>query len=116
MKRFSTHPIGIAQGEVALFSDFENDGEMWAGEGARECRRPVIFEQPFRSPPVVQPAISLWDVDTTRALRCELRAETVTAEGFEIVFRTWSDSRIARIRVTWTATGEIAHDDDWELY
>ncbi|WP_171120210.1 MULTISPECIES: H-type lectin domain-containing protein [unclassified Ruegeria] len=115
MKVFQTHPIGIDQGETVLFSDFSNGGDMWTGEGARERRSAVSFSQPFRSVPVVQVNISLWDVDTSAPLRAEVVAEDVTATGFNAVFRTWSDTRIARIRVKWTAIGEVAHDDDWDI-
>ena len=115
MKTFRTHPIGIDQGEAVLFSDFADGGDMWTGEGPRERRSAVTFSQPFRSAPVVQVSISLWDVDTSSALRAEVTAEDITAQGFSAVFRTWSDTRIARIRVTWTAIGEIPHVDDWEI-
>ncbi|GAA6161339.1 MULTISPECIES: H-type lectin domain-containing protein [Ruegeria] len=115
MKTFRTHPIGIDQGETVVFSEFSNGGDMWTGNGTRERRSAVTFRQPFRSAPVVQIGISLWDVDTTSALRAEVKAENTTNEGFDAVFRTWSDTRIARIRVTWTAIGEVAHEDDWDI-
>ncbi|WP_170450957.1 H-type lectin domain-containing protein [Ruegeria arenilitoris] len=115
MKKFLTHPIGIDRGEEVLFSEFADGGDMWTGEGPRERRRPVTFSQPFRTPPVVQIGVSLWDVDTSSALRAELLSENVTTTGFDAVFRTWSDTRIARIRVAWTAIGEIAHEDDWDI-
>lgn len=116
MKFFATHPIGIDQGEVALFSDFENGGEMWTGSGARERRHAVLFEEPFRSVPAVQVSISLWDIDTSSAVRAEVVAEKVTCDGFDVVFRTWSDTRVARVRVAWTAIGDVPHDDDWEVF
>ena len=116
MKRFSNHLIGVAQGDVVLFSDFENGGEMWTGTGPRERRRAVVFDTAFKSEPAVHVSVSLWDVDTATTLRAEVVAEMVTREGFEIVFRTWSDTRIARIRVAWQAIGEVPHEDDWQLY
>jgi len=116
MKRFTTHPIGIEQGDVVLFSDFEDGGEMWTGKGPRERRQPVVFEDQFRDAPIVQVSVSLWDVDTASAVRAEVIAQNVTREGFDIVFRTWADSRIARIRVAWTAIGAISYEDDWDLY
>lgn len=115
MKKFQTHPIGIDQGEEVLFSEFAEGGEMWTGEGARERRATIRFNEPFRSPPVVQIGVSLWDVDTSSALRAEVQAEDITQDGFSAVFRTWSDTRIARIRVAWTAFGEVPHADDWEV-
>ncbi|WP_281994982.1 H-type lectin domain-containing protein [Ruegeria faecimaris] len=115
MQTFSTHPIGIDQGEVVLFSDFADGGDMWTGEGPRERRSDIEFSQPYRSAPVVQISVSLWDVDTSSALRAEVKAEDITPVGFSAVFRTWSDTRIARIRISWTAFGEVPHEDDWDI-
>ncbi len=115
MKTFTTHPIGIDQGEEVLFSEFAEGGEMWIGEGPRERRSAIRFSQPFRSAPIVQIGVSLWDVDTSSALRAEVKAEDIAPDGFKAVFRTWSDTRIARIRVAWTAIGEVAHEDDWNI-
>lgn len=88
---------------------------MWTGEGARERRKAVRFREAFRSPPAVQVSISLWDMDTSAAVRAHLLAENVTCEGFEIVFRTWADSRVARIRAAWMAIGELPFGDDWDV-
>lgn len=115
MKKFHTHPIGIDQGETVLFSDFVDGGEMWTGDGPRERRSTIRFSEAFRSVPVVQIGVSLWDVDTSSAMRSEIQAENITSLGFDAVFRTWSDTRIARIRVAWTAIGELAHEDDWVI-
>ena len=45
----------------------------------------------------------------------ELVAENVTETGFDIVFRTWSDSRIARLRASWMAIGDLPFEDDWDV-
>ncbi|MFT7594122.1 MAG: hypothetical protein ACI8R4_001440 [Paracoccaceae bacterium] len=116
MKRFSNHLIGIDQGDVVLFADFEDGGEMWTGAGPRERRLAVKFSEAFRSEPVVQTSVALWDIDTQSPIRAEVTAENITTEGFEIVFRTWLDTRVARVRVAWTATGELPHEDDWGVY
>lgn len=115
MRRFDSHPLGIDQGDIVLFSDFENDGDMWTGTGPRERRQHVRFSRSFREPPAVQVSISLWDVNPTTAVRAELVARDITAEGFDIVFRTWADTRIARIRTAWTAIGPLPYDDDWNI-
>jgi H-type lectin domain-containing protein len=115
MKRLSNPRTGIQQGEIELFADFRDGGEMWTGTGARERRKAILFDEAFSSVPVAQVAISLWDMDTSAAIRAELVAEKVTREGFDIVFRTWSDSRIARVRVVWTVIGELSFEDDWDV-
>lgn len=116
MIRFHGHRLGIAQGSTLLFSDFADGGAMWSGTGPRERRAPVRFDERFRAAPAVTVGISMWDLDQTTNQRGDLTAEAVTAEGFQIVFRTWGDTRIARIRASWTAIGELPDDDDWELY
>ncbi len=99
-----------------MFSDFENDGEMWTGTGPREKRRAIQFSESYRSPPSVQASISLWDADTNAAIRAEIVAENVTEHGCELVFRTWGDTRFARLRVAWIAIGELHDPEEWELY
>ncbi|MFC3117585.1 H-type lectin domain-containing protein [Jhaorihella thermophila] len=48
-------------------------------------------------------------------IRAELVAENITPQRFEIVFRTWADTRVARLRVAWMAIGELADDNDWDV-
>lgn len=116
MKRLRNHLIGVDQGETILFSDFQTDGEMWTGQGARQVRMHVRFSEPFRQPPMVTTHLSMWDVDSATNMRADVQPEDVSAEGFMIVFRTWGDTRIARVRVAWMALGELSHSDDFELY
>lgn len=116
MKRISNHHIGIDQNELMLFSDYENEGEMWSGNGPRECRAPVKFSAEYHSEPSVHISMSLMDIATGPSVRTDLKAVNITKTGFDVVFRTWGDSRIARIRVSWLAIGPMEHEDDWELY
>ena len=115
MRRFSAHNIGVEQGERILFSDFENDGNMWSGNGPRESRVAVTFAVPFQDRPVVQVGISMWDMDRKTNLRADIAADKVTVDGFDIVFRTWGDTRVARIRASWTALGPLPDDDAWDV-
>jgi hypothetical protein len=32
-----------------------------------------------------------------------------------IVFRTWGDTRVARVRADWLAIGEVRGEDDWQV-
>lgn len=89
---------------------------MWTGVGPRERRGQVTFSTAFRSPPAVHTSVSLWDVDNGSPMRADVSSENVTTDGCDVVFRTWGDSRVARIRVAWMAIGELPHEDDWELY
>ncbi|MDJ0823873.1 MAG: H-type lectin domain-containing protein [Rhodobacter sp.] len=116
MKRLRNYLVGVDQGSSVLFSDYEHDGKMWTGDGPRMHRKKVKFAEPFRSPPAVQVSISMWDMDHNTNQRADISAEKVTEAGFDIVFRTWGDSRVARIRADWMAVGELKSEDDWDLY
>ncbi|SMX38142.1 H-type lectin domain-containing protein [Maliponia aquimaris] len=116
MKKYVGSLIGVDQGNDEVFSDFANGGEMWTGDGARERRKPVLFSEPFLSDPTVQVSLSLWDMDQGANVRADIAAENITPTGFDLVFRTWSDTRVARVRMSWTAIGEVRSEDDWELY
>ncbi|MCE8008478.1 H-type lectin domain-containing protein [Aestuariivita sp.] len=115
MKRVASHLIGVDQGDLVLFSDYENGGAMWTGRGARQRLVPVQFSQRYRKPPVVHAAMSLLDIATGPSIRADVSTRKITEGGFEILFRTWEDSQVARIRVAWMAIGELPDDEDWEL-
>ncbi len=114
MRRFNGL-IGVEQGSKVLFSDFAHDGAMWAGSGPREVRHQQKFGEAFVEPPVVSIGISMWDIDHKTNSRVDISAENVTSAGFEIVFRTWADTRIARVRADWTAIGQVRDEDDWDV-
>jgi hypothetical protein len=114
MRRFNGL-IGIQQGTKILFSDFAHDGAMWTGAGPREVRQSEAFKEAFVGPPAVTVSISMWDIDHKTNSRVDISAEDITAKGFEIVFRTWADTRIARIRADWMAIGPVRDEDDWDV-
>ena len=115
MQRLRSHCVGVETGSRMLFADYQHDGVMWAGEGERELRHGITFSEPFAGPPSVKIGISLWDVANTANHRMDLTAENITAEGFDIVFRTWEDTRVARVRADWLAIGELRDEDDWDV-
>lgn len=116
MRKLRSHLTGIDQGEVVLFSDFEDDGQMWAGTGPREQRKAVAFSEAYQSIPSVTVGLSMCDIDGQTSVRTDIRPENITETGFEIVFRTWSDTRIARVRASWQSIGELEDEDSWQLY
>ena len=116
MQRLNSGVIGIDHGDVVLFSDFEHDGVMWRGDGPREERKNISFAQPYAAIPHVQVSISMWDISNNTNIRSDVQAENITTEGFELVFRTWADTQVARVRVAWTSFGDLPNDDGWELY
>lgn len=115
MRKISPHAVGVQQGSLVLFSDYQTGGAMWTGEGPRELRREIAFDQPFEDAPSVMVSLSMWDIDHQHNPRMDISAASITAEGFEIVFRTWGDTRVARVRADWLAIGPCRHEDDWEI-
>ena len=115
MHRISHAAVGVTRGSQLLFSAFEEGGEMWSGAGPRVARQHIRFDQSFLSAPVVQVSISMWDIAEGSNQRADISADKVDREGFEIVFRTWGDTRIARIRADWLAIGQLRHEDDFDL-
>ena len=115
MRTFGNHTIGVDQGDLVLFSDFEDGGEMWTGEGPRLTRHHVGFAERYDAPPVVQVSLSMWDISNGTNARADVTSENVTRDGFDIVFRTWGDTRVARVRVAWISIGQVRSDDTWDL-
>ncbi|MEN8658036.1 MAG: H-type lectin domain-containing protein [Marivita sp.] len=35
--------------------------------------------------------------------------------GFNAIFRTWLDTKVARVRISWIAIGAVASEDDWDV-
>jgi hypothetical protein len=115
MKKLRSLIVGVDSGDEVLFEDFEHGGEMWTGRGQRERRRRLKFSEKYLSPPTVQLSISLWDMDAGTVLRADVTAEAITEKGFDMVFRTWGDTRVARVRVAWIAIGEMEDADTWDV-
>ena len=115
MQRLRTNLVGVDQGGVVLFSDFEDGGEMWTGRGAREALTTILYNGVFLNPPTVSVNISMWDMDQETNIRADVSTVQITREGFQIIFKTWGDTRIARVRATWTAIGEVKSEEDWDV-
>ncbi|MDV7144502.1 H-type lectin domain-containing protein [Tropicimonas sp. TH_r6] len=115
MKKFRNYLIGIDQGDTRLFSDFRNDGPMWAGKGSREATVEIRFSERFMTPPSVHVSLSMVDIAASSNPRIDITARSITEEGFEIAVHTWSDTQIARASASWLAIGELAHEDDWDI-
>lgn len=110
-----TGVIGVDKGSRILFNDLAHDGVMWTGSGSREIRVQQAFSGGFIKPPVVSVGISMWDIDHRRNSRIDIAVENITATAFEIVFRTWGDTNVARIRSDWIAIGQLRDEADWDV-
>ena len=88
---------------------------MWTGKGARERRATVKFSKKFKSSPAVHLMLDMIDADRQTNQRMDLVADSISVSSFDIVFKTWGDTRIARVRAGWMAIGEVRDADDWEV-
>jgi hypothetical protein len=73
-----------------------------------EVKWPVKFKHEFYGPPSVQVALTKLDLGDARATvhRVELEAKDITSEGFDLYFRTWSQSLVFDATATWIAVAE----------
>jgi hypothetical protein len=82
------------------------DWDLNRGPGERLVKRYVSFAQGvFTKAPAVMVALSLMDTGNRANTRVEAYAENVSQSGFNMVFRTWSDSVTHGLSATWIATG-----------
>ena len=86
---------------------------MWSGTGDRQVVHTVEFDASFNRPPIVQLAVTLLDAASDKHLRYALTSENITEHSFDIVFKTWLDSRFARVWIDWTAMGSRSDPDMW---
>lgn len=109
LKQQTTSPlVGMqiitAAGE--LFNHVDDNGPMWAQDGDREVRLKIRFSGSFQTPQHITLGITGMDSSMAQNLRFSLVAEGVTSDGFEIVLKTWDDTKIARASVNWSAIGQ----------
>lgn len=113
MRHFDHFAVGVTNGSVDLFSAFEDGGPMWVGQGPRLETLQIEFTENFAEPPVVHLSLGMWDIGGNANQRVDLKATKITGEGFQIEFRTWGDTRVARVRANWMAIGPVYHKDDF---
>ena len=114
MTKILSSALAIDQGDVLVFSDLEDGGEMWTGKGDRSRTARVNFREQFRERPMVSLGIKMIDADTGANLRYDLILEDVSSTGFNIRFKTWGDTKIARARASWMAIGGVEAEDNWD--
>ncbi|MFK7942224.1 MAG: H-type lectin domain-containing protein [Paracoccaceae bacterium] len=117
MNTFNPVQFAVINGVASIFDHIESEGPMWRGTGKRWARAAVRFPTSFVLPPVVQLSLAMIDADSGRNLRLELTTEDVSRGGFTAVAHTWSDTRIGRLQLNWTAFGQgtVAAEPLWDV-
>ena len=97
--------LQIVVGEGEVFNHVDKNDFMWDSEGDRVIRQSIIFDQPFGAVPLVSVGLSGVDASRAQNQRFHLSVENITCFGFNLVFVTWGDTKIARASASWNATG-----------
>jgi hypothetical protein len=71
----------------------------------RIFERFVRFDQRFGAKPIVHLSLIGFDIDNSRNARLSLSPENITAEGFSLQIRTWLNTRMWSVEVSWLAIG-----------
>ena len=86
---------------------FEDLVNRRSANSTRQCIGEVVKRVEFSTPMVSEPSINLavcaLDSSQAQNLRYRLACRDVSSKGFLLVFKTWSDTRIASASVTWIA-------------
>lgn len=86
---------------------------MWTGVGPRRSTYYVAFDEPFEDVPAVNIGLSMWDTEGSSNQRLDVQAIEIKPDGFLIEFRTWGDSKVARVRASWMAIGPVGYAENW---
>ena len=90
------------------FIRFPNGGHyMNTGEGERTYEERIYFEEKYEKIPHVIASISGLDEsnDISPTVRIELKVENIDTAGFNLIIRTWNDSKLFNVKVSWTVFG-----------
>jgi hypothetical protein len=71
----------------------------------RVAHHHVVFERAFSAPPVVHVGIAGIDVCKDDNARLRVRALDITSSGFVVEARTWLNTKIWSVDVSWLAIG-----------
>ena len=74
-------------------------------EDKRVFKSAVLFNQAFRSGPVVHVGLAGLDVSNHDSARLKVRAENISTQGFDVVIETWLNSKVWSVDVSWLAVG-----------
>ena len=75
------------------------------GDVARTFTHQVEFATAFEAPPVVQLALTGFDIDQRDSSRLSIKASEITTHGFQIEITTWLETRVYAVECSWFAIG-----------
>jgi hypothetical protein len=105
----SLTPWKVLSGSLTLGHETEGwslaDHAPWGEDSVRTFTLPVSFASGFADVPVVQMALTGFDIDQRHTARISTRATNITAEGFLAEITTWADTRVYAVELGWLAIG-----------
>lgn len=86
----------------------QNDGgfSLNGGNGDRIMQKEVRFTKPFDSMPDVSVFVTFLDADKNQNIRYDVKAISVSRDGFVIRIKTWNDTKIFGMGGYWFANAE----------
>jgi hypothetical protein len=72
---------------------------------ARFARARITFEHTFYNAPLVHAGLAGFDIENGDAARIALQVSEVTATGFMVEIKSWFNTRIWSVDVSWLAIG-----------
>jgi len=86
----------------------QNDGgfSLNSGNGDRIMQKEVRFKKPFQSMPDVTVTVTFLDADKNQNIRYDVKAISVSRDGFVIRIKTWNNTKIFGMGGYWFAEAE----------
>lgn len=90
-------------GTGSLFRHVNPEKFMWNQDGERQVEVYIPFRKMFPVVPQIQMGLTGVDASKAQNLRLKLDTCDVSVQGFVAIARTWDDTRLASIDVSWFA-------------
>jgi hypothetical protein len=66
----------------------------------------VQFDTPFSNTPLVHVGLLGFDIDNRDSARINVHTEAITSSTFDIVIKTWRNTRVYNVQISWIALGQ----------
>ncbi len=86
-------------------------GTLDKGTGERSVRIDVQFAKPYNVKPQVMIGVASVDADKSDNLRYDIKAVSVSRDGFTIEAKTWASSKIYSMKINWMAYNEMKKEE-----
>jgi hypothetical protein len=67
----------------------------------------VQFDTSFSNIPLVHVGLSGFDIDNRDSARISVHTSAITSSSFDIVIKTWVNTRLYSVEISWIALGQM---------